>query len=82
MPNDVTGLENKVIKILADKLDIDSKNIQIDSKLAEDLGMDSFAAVEMAYELKVKFKVSFSQNDLPNLKTVKDIVNYISLHTH
>lgn len=44
MSKNIKEIEKKIIQILADKLDIDAEKIKPESKLMEDLGMDSFGA--------------------------------------
>ena len=48
-------IEQKVREILADRLEVDLEKVHIDSDLVNDLGMDSFGAVEVMYEMKEKF---------------------------
>lgn len=74
---DKKEIEKKVKEILADRLDIDLEKIKLESKLAEDLGMDSFGAVELEFELKEKFSIEISKEDMVNIRSVKDIVEYI-----
>lgn len=78
MPEAKKEIEKMVIQIIADRLDVNIKKIKLNSKLLDDLGMDSFGAVELAFELKDKFGIEIPQEDLKNIKTAKDIVGYIS----
>ena len=80
MAKNAKDIEKTVIQILADKLDIDVKKIKLESKLAEDLGMDSFMAVEFAFDLEEKFSMKIPQEDLKDVRTVEDIVRYIKSH--
>ena len=75
---DKKEIEQKVKEILADKLDIDTKKITLDSHLVNDLGMDSFGSVELIYELEENFKVEINEDEMMKIKTVNGIVNYIS----
>lgn len=78
MPKDRKDIENTVIEILADRLDINRSKVQLDSDLANDLGMDSFGAVEITFELKDKFGIEIPQEEIGKIKKVRDIVEYIS----
>lgn len=80
MPKDTKEVENKVIQILSDKLDIDAKKIKLESRLLEDLGMDSFGAVEVAFQIKDEFGILISQEKFNNIQKVEDIVRYISIY--
>ena len=76
-----SGEIEKVIKeVISDKLNLPIKKVKIDSLLVEELGMDSFGAVELAFELKDKFGITISQEDFGEIKKVKDIVKHILNH--
>ncbi len=75
--DDQEKAERVVKDILADKLSKDIKDIKIESILKDDLGMDSFRAVELIFELKDKFGTEIPQEDFSKIKTVKDIIEYI-----
>lgn len=77
MPKDTEAIEKRVIQILADKLDIDAEKIKPESKLMEDLGMDSFGAIEMVFELEEAFGINISDKDLEKIKVVNDVIEYI-----
>ena len=78
MAKDAKDIEKTVIQILADKLDIDAKKIKPESKLADDLGMDSFMAVEFAFDLEEEFCMKIPQEELKDVRTVEDIVEFIN----
>ena len=46
--------------------------------MVEDLGVDSFGSVEVAFELEEKFDLKIPDADLYEAKTVKNIVDYIA----
>ena len=70
-------IASKVKSILASKLDVSLAKLDMDSRLIEDLGMDSFGAIEMAFELEDVFSVKIPDADLQKALTVRDIVDYI-----
>ena len=70
-------IEEKVKTILADVLDVDKNKITISSLLVDDLGADSFNAVEILFAIKEKFKVEIPQAELAKARAVEDIVTYI-----
>ena len=74
---DKKEVEKKVKEILADVLDIDIKKIKLDSDLVDDLGMDSFLAVEVMFELKEKLGVDVYDNEFAKVEKVNDIVEGI-----
>ena len=73
--NDV---ETMVKEVLAKQLTMEVAKINLDSRLVEDLGVDSFGSVEIAFELEEKFDLKIPDAALYEAKTVKDIVDYIA----
>jgi acyl carrier protein len=47
------------------------------SKLREDLGLDSYAALELIFELEDQVGVRVSQEAAMSFKTVGDVVTYV-----
>lgn len=76
MAND--QIEQKVREILSKKLNIELKQITPESRLAEDLGMDSFGAVELMFEVEEAFGLAIPDSDIEHIRTVKDIVVYVT----
>lgn len=72
-------IETKVKEALAKELGIKIENITPDKKLVDDLGMDSFASVELMFDLEDKMGVDIPDSDAVNLKTVDDIITYLNL---
>ncbi len=76
-PKDLKKIETRVIELIGEQAGISAKDIKLDSDLRNDLGIDSFAAVELAFRLKEEFDVPISNIELPKLRTVNDIVEGI-----
>lgn len=70
----------KVKEIIVETLNCDLDKVTMEARLADDLGADSLAAVELSMALEEEFDVTISDEDLPNMKTVGDLVNFISAH--
>ena len=68
------------VAIIAKRVPPDKRNLSMADRL-EDLGIDSFSAVEMIYDLEEKFDVEFPYNSNDNwpeqLQTVGDLVEAI-----
>nr|WP_249175853.1 acyl carrier protein ['Parthenium hysterophorus' phyllody phytoplasma] len=71
---------NKIQKIISEQLSLSEDLIQLDTKLKEDLGMDSIDAVNLAIQLEKIFNIKISDEQLQQFKSVKDIVVYIESH--
>jgi len=70
-------IEAQVKEILAKELGVDLKKVTDDRSLVNDLGMDSFNAVEITFELENKFGIGIPDEEIKNIKIVNDIVEYI-----
>jgi len=71
-------VEMTVKEVLAKQLTMDIGKINLESRLVEDLGIDSFGSVEVAFELEEKFDIKIPDAALYEAKTVKNIVDYIA----
>ncbi len=75
---DYNSIETTVKEILAKQLTMDISKINAEARLVEDLGVDSFGSVEIAFELEEKFDLKIPDAALYEAKTVKNIVDYIA----
>ena len=67
----------EIIGIVAEQLVIEEDSITPESEIIADLNADSLAVVEMLMEIEEKFGVNVPDEDVPNLKTVQDIADYV-----
>ncbi|MFC1742539.1 acyl carrier protein [Candidatus Riflebacteria bacterium] len=67
----------KVKKIVAEQLHVDISTIEPGSSFIDDLGADSLDTVELVMALEEEFSCEISDEEAENLKTVKDVVDYI-----
>jgi acyl carrier protein len=70
-------IESKIKELLARKLDRKVEDIRGDSRLAEDLGVDSFGTVELMFEIEEAFGLQIPDTDIEPVRTVNDIVVYL-----
>jgi acyl carrier protein len=66
--------------LIVDMLSIEKDDVQLDSNLFDDLGADSLDAVELNMALEEKTGISIPDDDLKEMKTVRDIVEYVEGH--
>lgn len=71
-------MQEKIIALIADKLNKKVESISLNSRLVEDLGADSLDVVEMIMAFEDEFGISLSDEDVEKMKTVKNVVDYIS----
>ena len=74
---EMTMTFEKVKKIVAKNLSIDENKIKLDSDFVAELGADSIDLVEIYMDLEDEFKISVPDEELPNIKTVNDLVTFI-----
>ncbi len=67
-------------KVIADTLICDEDKITLEASLTDDLGADSLDAVELGMAIEEETGVAIADEDLPNMKTVKDLVDYVTAH--
>ena len=67
----------KIKKIIAKNLSISEEKVKMESDFINDLGADSIDLVEIYMDLEDEFNMSIPDQDLPNIKTVADLVNFI-----
>ena len=74
-------IHSKLATIIAAKVDshIAPEQVSLDSRLREDLGIDSLAVAEMLYEIEETFGATLEVSDSQTLLTVRDAVNAIAL---
>ncbi len=68
----------KVKAIVVDQLSISDPDIITMETTLEDLGADSLDMVEVIMSIEDEFDVQIKDEDLETLKTVRDLIEYIS----
>jgi len=71
-------IENKVREIVCQQLDIEPSQVKMETSFVDDLGADSLAVVELVLALEAAFEIDVPDEDTEKLKTLKDVVEYIS----
>ncbi len=67
----------KIRDIIALQLGIDTDQIEEETLIMEDLGADSLDVVELVMAVEDNFGVSIPDNEMENLKSVRDLVEYV-----
>lgn len=70
-------MQDKIIKMIANKLGKKVDDITLKSRLIEDLGADSLDIVEMLMMLEDEYGITISDQDAMQLSTIGDIVAYM-----
>ena len=70
----------RLTEILAEQLAADQESMTMDTKIAEDLGADSLDLVDLLMSVEDEFSVEIPDEEVENLHTIGDVVEYISKH--
>ncbi len=64
--------------VIVETLNADEEKVTMEASLADDLQADSLDAVELNMAIEEAFGTSIPDEELPNMKTVGDIFNYLT----
>ncbi len=67
----------KVKAILSEQLEVAEDSITMESMIADDLGADSLDVVDLLMSLEDEFEIEIPDEEIENIKTVGNLVNYI-----
>lgn len=75
------SVEEKVKKIIAEKLSVEVDEVVPEASFVDDLGADSLDLVELIMAMEESFDVEISDDEAEKLQTVQDAINYIKEHS-
>lgn len=67
----------EVKEVIVEALGVDEDKVVLEASLSDDLGIDSLDAVELGMAIEDNLGVAIADEDLPNIKTVQDLVDYV-----
>ena len=70
----------KIKAILIDELQIDEADITLDAELSGDLGINSIELADLVMLCEDTFKIEIKDEDIVNMITVGDVVDYLEKH--
>jgi len=73
----MSNVEEKVKKIIEEKLSVNADQITNEARFAEDLKADSLDTVELVMALEDEFGLDIPDEDADKIKTVQDAIAYI-----
>ena len=71
-------IEDKVKKIIAEKLSVDLSEVVPEASFVDDLGADSLDLVELIMTMEEEFDIDISDEDAEKMESVKDAMDYIA----
>jgi acyl carrier protein len=72
------SIEDKVKKIVAEKLSVDEADVVPGASFVDDLGADSLDLVELIMSMEEEFDIEISDEDAEKLVTVQDAIKFIN----
>ena len=74
------SIEDKVKKIIAEKLSVDIEEIVPEASFVDDLGADSMDLVELIMSMEEEFYIDIPDEEAEKLVTVKDVFDFVAAH--
>jgi len=72
------SVEEKIKKIIAEKLSVDLAEVVPEAAFVDDLGADSLDLVELIMSMEEELDIEISDDDAEKLVTVKDAIDYVA----
>jgi acyl carrier protein len=73
----MSEVQTRVVKLVAEHLDVDPSKVQAESRFQEDLGADSLDQVEMVMAFEEAFSIEIPDNAAEKIVKVSDAVKFI-----
>jgi len=73
--------EEKVQKIVAEKLSVELDEVIAKASFVDDLGADSLDLVELIMAMEEEFDIEIPDEDAEKIQTVQDAIDYIKGHS-
>ena len=70
----------KMKEMIEEQLDVEADKITLESNFSDDLDADSLDLFELVMALEEEYGVEIPSEDLENMATVGDIVEYLKAH--
>jgi acyl carrier protein len=68
---------DKLKELISDQLNVDAASVTPDARFKEDLEADSLDLFELVMSLEEEYGVEIPSEDLANILTVQDVINYL-----
>jgi len=62
--------------VIVEELDVAAEEVTMEASFIDDLGADSLDLFEMVMSIEDEFGVAIPNEELPSIKTVKDVLEY------
>lgn len=76
----MSSIEDRVKKIVVDRLGVKEDEVKPNSSFVDDLGADSLDTVELVMALEEEFETEIPDEDAENITTVQHAIDYVESH--
>ena len=73
-------VEQRVREIVAEQLERDVNEVTNTASFVDDLGADSLDIVELVMKMEEEFGIEIPDEEAEKIKTVNDVIQYITTH--
>ena len=73
-------VEQRVREIVAEQLERDVNEVVNTASFIDDLGADSLDIVELVMKMEEEFGIEIPDEEAEKIKTVNDVIQYITTH--
>ena len=77
MPISKEDVTKDLLELLSARINIEDKEITLESSLYEDLGLDSFDGIELVFDIEDKFGIQISDEEIDEFMKAEDIINLV-----
>ena len=68
----------KLVRIICNYVEVNAEDVRPESRFMEDLGFTSFDFMSMLGELEDEFDVEIDQQEVAEIRTVQEAVDYLT----
>ena len=77
---DKTEIAERIIEIVAEKMDKPKEEISAEKSFVNDLGADSLDTVELMMDIEDEFDLSIPEEEAQKITTIGDAIKYVQEH--
>ena len=77
---DQKAIADRIIEIVAEKMDKPKEEIAPEKSIVNDLGADSLDTVELMMDIEDEFDVSIPEEEAQKIVTIGDAIKYVAEH--
>ncbi len=76
----MANVKERIKEIIIEQLGVNEDQVKPDAKFVDDLGADSLDQVELVMALEEEFGTEIPEEDVDQLQTVGQVIEYITTH--